>query len=201
MPTNKLWIEHTERAAWESVEALREKLADAEKRMQRMAPPVAGWRGVFDALERAGQEHALPGTTYAEWMASLVERLEQSELRARSLEQELSRARESGAMVATVAPADPPPRREVQPYLDDDEDFDPPPNEGRSRSLARFFAAMQRRYRAQVRDDGPSDLDALIAAIEAKVDDLAELDEPELADAAVDMAVLALRMEREVKRR
>jgi hypothetical protein len=42
MPTNKLWIEHTERAAWESVEALREKLLEADKRIERLAPPVEG---------------------------------------------------------------------------------------------------------------------------------------------------------------
>src|SRR5262245_17599749 len=115
MPTNKLWIEHTERAAWESVEALREKLADAEKRMQRMAPPAEGWRGVFDALERAGQQYALPGTSYADWLSGLLERLEQTELRARSLEEELSRTRESGVAVAAVMPARSEPRREPQP--------------------------------------------------------------------------------------
>ena len=201
MPTNKLWIEHTERAAWESVEALREKLADAEKRMQRMAPPVEGWRDVFDALERAGQQHALPGSNYGEWMRSLVERLEQAETRSRGLEEELSRTRESGVAVAAVMPASIEPRREPHAdYLDDDEDLEPPTSEGRSRSSARFFAAVTRRHRAQAREDTRTDLDGLVAAIEAKVDELADLDEPELADAALDLAVLAMRLDREVKR-
>src|SRR5262245_10585525 len=120
MPTNKLWIEHTERAAWESVEALREKLADAEKRMQRMAPPVEGWQGVFDALERAGQQYQLPGAGYAEWLRALVERLERAEMRNRSLEEELSRSRESGVAVAAVLPARVEPRRDSHAeYLDD----------------------------------------------------------------------------------
>ena len=40
MPTNKLWIEHTERAAWDSVEALRERLLKAESRLQALATGV-----------------------------------------------------------------------------------------------------------------------------------------------------------------
>jgi len=200
MPTNKLWIEHTERAAWESVEALRDKLADAEKRMQRMAPPVEGWREVFDALEEAGRRHALPGATYAELMASLLERVESAQARARSLEDELSRARESQLTVAAIDSTRVEPLREVpRDYLDDD-DLDPSPREARSRSFARFFSAVERRYRSQLRDGARGDLDALIAAIEGKIDDLADLDEPELADAAVDLAALAMRLEREAKR-
>jgi hypothetical protein len=202
MPTNKLWIEHTERAAWESVEALRDKLADAEKRLQRMAPPLEGWRGVFDALEQAGQRHVLSGATYAEWMRSLLERLEDAEAKARSLEEELSRARQSSSThstVASVAPLGLAARRETD-YLDDDDDLDPSPREARSRSGARFFAAVERRYKKELREGPRGDLDALIAALESKVDDLADLDEPELADAAVDLAVLAMRLEREAKR-
>ena len=40
MPTNKLWIEHTERAAWDSVEALRERLLKAESRLTALASGV-----------------------------------------------------------------------------------------------------------------------------------------------------------------
>lgn len=206
MPTNKLWIEHTERAAWESVDALREKLADAEKRLQRMAPPVDGWQNVVEALERAARQHALPGSTYAEWLTSLLERLDGAETRIRSLEDELSRARESGLVVQTMPPLPPPvepvetKREPALRYLDDD-DFEPAPSESRSRALSRFFTAMQRRYRAQVRDGSRSDIDALIQAIETKVDELSDLDEPDLAETAVDLAVLAMRLERESKRR
>jgi len=55
MPVNKLWIEYTERAAWESVEALRKKLAEAEARIQRMAPSTSGWQELFDALDAAAK--------------------------------------------------------------------------------------------------------------------------------------------------
>ena len=102
--------------------------------------------------------------------------------------------------VAAVMPARTEPRPDSHPvYLDDDEDLEPP-SERRSRTSARFFTAVKRRYRAQAREGARTDLDGIVAAIEGKVDELDELDEPELADAALDLAVLAMRLDREVKR-
>ena len=40
MPTNKLWTEHTERAAWQSVEALREKLANFYAKRSLTQSPI-----------------------------------------------------------------------------------------------------------------------------------------------------------------
>ena len=35
MPTNPLWMEHTEKAAWETVQALRVEVAEARERCER----------------------------------------------------------------------------------------------------------------------------------------------------------------------
>ena len=75
MPTNKLWIEHTERAAWESVTALRRELAKAQRRVEQMAPPVEGWQQLFDDIDAAKERHALAGETYAGVLRALLERL------------------------------------------------------------------------------------------------------------------------------
>jgi hypothetical protein len=93
MPTNKLWIEHTERAAWDSVTALRRELADAKKRIERMAPPAEGWERLFEALEAAKKEHALGGETYADVIRALLDRLGGAEARLRASEEELARSR------------------------------------------------------------------------------------------------------------
>ena len=77
MPTNKLWLEHTEHAAWQSVDALREKLALAEQRQARLAPPVEGWQSLLDALDRAKSEHGVAGDSYAAVLRALLERLTQ----------------------------------------------------------------------------------------------------------------------------
>src|SRR6186713_3324920 len=86
MPTNKLWIEHTERAAWQSVQALREKLAEAEQRAERLAPPAHGWREFLEALDQARDRHALAGVTYAELVRSLLDWLARAESERRALE-------------------------------------------------------------------------------------------------------------------
>jgi hypothetical protein len=75
MPTNKLWIEHTERAAWESVTALRRELAKTQLRVEQMAPPVEGWQKLFDDIDAAKERHALPGATYADVLRALLDRL------------------------------------------------------------------------------------------------------------------------------
>src|SRR5262245_14713334 len=90
MPTNKLWIEHTERAAWQSVQALREKLAEAERRAERLAPPLEGWRELLVALDRARDSHALGGETYAELIRALLERLDRAETERRALHARLA---------------------------------------------------------------------------------------------------------------
>ena len=98
MPTNKLWIEHTERAAWQSVEALRDKLADAEKRAERLAPPIEGWRALIDAIDALRAEQKLGGETYAEAVRALVTELKAVSTRARELETELARTRGSAPL-------------------------------------------------------------------------------------------------------
>src|SRR5688572_16987754 len=98
MPTNKLWLEHTEKAAWESVQALREKLADAEKRMQRLAPPTAGWQPLLDAIDNAKQELGLSGESYAQLLGELVTETVRARSERRVLDQELNDLRSQSLM-------------------------------------------------------------------------------------------------------
>ena len=84
MPTNKDWIEHTERAAWESVTALRRELAKAQKRVEALAPPVEGWPALLEAIDVAKEKHGVGGTTYAEVLRALLEKLSELEARSRT---------------------------------------------------------------------------------------------------------------------
>jgi hypothetical protein len=133
VPTNKLWIEHTERAAWDSVAALRTELADAKKRLERLAQ--------------------LPG--------------------------------------AEPPPISPPARPSVPPS-DAPQDFDA--------VARRFVRSMQERHRSVVEDDDARDLEQLLAALEDKVGELGEMDEIHIADAAVEIALLALCLHRQACR-
>jgi hypothetical protein len=196
MPTNKLWIEHTERAAWESVEALREKLLEADKRIERLAPPVEGWLQLLATLDAIKQEQGSSSTTYAALVRELVERMAAVDAGARVTERELAREREKrSAPVAGARAARFESEGELPAALLADED------EYESAAGTQFLRSLWRRYRAHVRETSRVSPDSLVLAIEGEVDQLAELDEPELPEAALTLAVLAMRLEHEARKR
>jgi hypothetical protein len=196
MATNKLWLEHTERAAWESVEALREKLLEAEKRIERLAPPVEGWSRLLAVLDAVKEERGLLASDYAGLIRELVERLTALDESARATEGELAREREKRSVPVPTARS---PRfdsgGELPAALLADED------EYESGAGAQFLRNLWRRYRGHLRETTRMSPDNVLLAIESEVDQLAELDEPELAEAALTLAVLAMRLEYEARRR
>ncbi|HEX6273785.1 MAG TPA: hypothetical protein VFZ53_12135 [Polyangiaceae bacterium] len=187
MPTNKLWIEHTERAAWQSVQALREKLAEAEQRAERMAPPAQGWRELFEELDAARANHALSGTSYAELLTSALERLARAEAERRTLESRLA-----GEPRPAVPEPEPPRRRRRSEAFgsDDEDDLD-----GRgARSERRLFREIRERARELGTKRPRADPEAELSDIETRLADLPALDATEIADIAADLAALALHL-------
>lgn len=85
MPTNKLWIEHTERAAWESVTALRRELAKAEKRIEELTRDAEARKPLLTLLESAKQRLGLAGRTDADALHALLQKLDDAEARLRAL--------------------------------------------------------------------------------------------------------------------
>ncbi len=194
MPTNKLWLEHTEKAAWESVQALREKIVQAERRIERLGPPVAAWQPLLDELDQARGELELPDASDVDVLRALLDRARRDRERA----EELERARR-----VSVQPSTPPPTGEFRsqpfdvtalmrsgnPNPFDDEDDDPQP----SRALAQVERDLERRRRELMAERAlPSNVDALLRLIDAKVADLGDVDGWEFADAALDLGVLAV---------
>ena len=182
MPTNKLWIEHTERAAWDSVEALRERLLKAEQRLQALAPHVDRLPELLDALEQAKQKLSLDGAPLDAVVTSLLARID-------AHQGELSAARVASTTVIGVA--SPPPR----PRLDSDE-LDGPPSDLDAPDVVDDFTRAMRRHESAARPDGelPRDLNRLLALAETKLDDLTELDGGALREAALDLALIAARV-------
>jgi hypothetical protein len=188
MPTNKLWIEHTERAAWQSVQALREKLAEAERRAERMAPPVQGWRELFAVVDAARERHALAGETYAELLGAAFERLARAETDRRALEARLAgEARQSPPELSPVRPL-PSPRRPEDEHEDDVSEGPP------SRSERNLFAEIRSRVRELDRERPRPDPNVELSEIETRLADLPELDSGEILDIAADLAALALHL-------
>ena len=196
MPTNKLWIEHTERAAWESVEALREKLLEAEKRIQRLAPPLEGWPELLAALDAVKEERGLTSDTYGALIRELNERLTSVDASARATGAELAREREKRSVPTSTVRATRFESTEELPtaLLADEDEYD-------SGAGTQFLRSLWRRYRAHLREASRISPDSLVLAIEGEVDQLAELDEPELPEAAMLLAVLAMRLDHEARKR
>jgi hypothetical protein len=184
MPTNKLWIEHTERAAWDSVEALRERLLKAEQRLQALAPHVDRLPELLDALEQAKQKLSLDRATLDEVVTSLLARID-------AHQGELSAARAAATTVIDFG--SPPPR----PRLDSDELEDPPSDRFEDEpDVVDDFTRAMRRHESAPRPDGelPRDLNRLLELAETKLDDLTELEGGALREAALDLALIAARV-------
>jgi hypothetical protein len=182
MPTNKLWIEHTERAAWDSVEALRERLSKAEARLQALAPNVEHLPQLLDTLEQAKQRLSIDASAPEEVVRSLLSRIEQHGA-------ELEAARQTAPIIVDFSA--PPPRA----ILDSD-DLEGPPSDSFDDEpgvLEDFTRAMSRHEGATGRSL-PRDLNRLLALAETKLDDMTELEGSALREAALDLAVVAARV-------
>lgn len=182
MPTNKLWIEHTERAAWQSVQALREKLAEAEQREARLAPPAAGWRELFAELDAVRAAAGLEGGTYAELLSGLLARVRAAEERARTLE------KTAPAVPLLAQPARPRRARRELPAAWENDDYGDAPVRGERR----LAVEIKTRYAEFVQDRGGFDAGRVLADIQARLEELPGLDPSELVDAAADLGALAL---------
>jgi hypothetical protein len=103
MPTNRLWLEHTERAAWDSVQALREKLSAAEERLQRFVPVKETWHSIVEALDRARNDLKIEKERYSDIAHALVDELRDMRVARDQLIADLETARNvSAASVAST---------------------------------------------------------------------------------------------------
>jgi hypothetical protein len=180
MPTNKLWLEHTERAAWDSVEALRERLAKAEARVQSLLAGAPRVPELLDALEQAKLKYAPQADGLDAVVRELLALLERQE-------GELQRAKAPGPTVVSFAA--PPPRPPL-----DSEDLEQPLRgapEDEDFELSGFTNAMRRHSRTL---EPVRDWERLLALAETKLDDLNELEGGPLREAAVELAILAGRI-------
>jgi hypothetical protein len=188
MPTNKLWLEHTERAAWDSVEALREKLLKAEGRLQALAQGIHSVPQLLDALDLAKQKYAPGAKDHASVVAQLLSVIERQQ-------SELEAAKAPEPTQVSFVSARPLPR----PRLDSDElDVPARGHADDEADLSAFAQAMQRRGTAE---EATRDLNRLLSLAEHKLDDLTELEGPALREAAVELAILAARISAASKQR
>ncbi|MCA9620392.1 MAG: hypothetical protein KC731_15325 [Myxococcales bacterium] len=98
MPTNRDWLEHTEKAAWDTVGALREQVAEAQERADRLTRLEPTLPRLAELLDEACESLGIPTQAPAIVVEKLIA--------------EVTRLREAQA---TQEQAPPPPRRSESP--------------------------------------------------------------------------------------
>ncbi len=188
MPTNKLWLEHTERAAWDSVQALRAHIAELEGRLKRLGSEYGGVERTLTAIDAAKQEHQLSSENYAEIVEQLSQRCSAANARILELEQQRQPARLDSGEVARSA------RRlgaELALQAPDSEPSAPSTDGDVQRFMRLVLRTHEQRPLPRQRDQAL--VDALIERLERELEQLEDAAPGEIADGAVDVAVTALR--------
>jgi hypothetical protein len=78
MPTNSEWLEHTENAAWDTVQTLRAEIQRERQRVERLSRLTPGWQKLVDAIEKLKNEHGIAAEDPAEIVDALAEKLRAS---------------------------------------------------------------------------------------------------------------------------
>jgi hypothetical protein len=178
-------LEHTERAAWDSVQALRAKIAQAEASLQRFAPVNESWQEIVEALDFARQELKLPGERYAEIARRLAAELVEQRAEQVRLSKENERLRRTAPAPFVERPAfdrDLGGKRD----LDLSERLDVP----------RIVQSVLRRFEERQGDEParPEQIDLALSAIERKLDELDDGPSSLRAEQAAELAVSALEL-------
>ena len=98
MPTNPRWVEHTERAAWDTVQTLRQEIERERRHVERLTRLQPAWPRVVEALDRVRERFSFGD----EEPAVMIERLA---ARVQELEKERAEAGQ-GFREALEAPED-----------------------------------------------------------------------------------------------
>jgi chromosome segregation ATPase len=179
MPTNREWLEHTERAAWDTVQSLRRQIEEERTRVARLTPLRESWQRIIEILDVAKADHGIVAEQYADVVDALCAELRKVKAEREQLAYKLEaerKARHGADQRVEVV------RIEGEPLA-------------RSRSVRWFADAITalRRKQTDAGHRGRPSLERLARAMEAKVDELEGANGAELARIAVEIGGLALR--------
>jgi hypothetical protein len=183
MPTNPLWIEHTEKAAWDTVQTLRSELERERKHVERLTRLRPTWEKLLGLLDEAKRDLALEAEEPAELVAELGARARDLERERDALHADIDRRTREQVFV----------QREPMTASASSTSAAP-----RKTSAVRWFARLiEERRRSSEKKTDPA---RLVRALELKADDLAHARSHELLELAVDIGVLALELARVARR-
>ncbi|HMJ11424.1 MAG TPA: hypothetical protein VK524_08445 [Polyangiaceae bacterium] len=183
MPTNPLWLEHTERAAWDTVQALRQQIEAERARVEQFLRLQENWPKLLGALVSLKAAQGLSSEQPHELVAELASELEKLKLERDNLlrsaeEQQQKRAAELRPSRAPV------PDSETRPGAISFEQF-----------LTRL-----REQRGEAAGGAVRSYDRVLDALEMKLDDLEQAPRRELLEHALEIAQLAYELARSSRR-
>jgi hypothetical protein len=180
MPTNREWLEHTERAAWDTVQSLRRQIEEEKVRIMRLTPLRESWQRIIEILDVAKAEHGIRAEHYADVVDGLTIELRKSKEERERLVQKLESEQKATQGLAQ--------RVEVITVERDDR----PRKSGRGQWNDGKNAALRRERARLLRTKRQPSIDRLVAALEAKVEELEGATADEMARIAIDLGALAL---------
>lgn len=194
MPTNPLWMEHTEKAAWETVRALREQVEEERARADRLLRLEPTLPRLAELLDEARELLDLEAQAPAVVLEQVLARLRKLSEERRTLEREL----------AARPPASPAPSRPQAPPSVPEAAAS---ERGRKPSALRWFASqLERRRRERAEEEGPEpargSLAEVAAQVEGRLRELVPLPyaPSALRTAALDLGLAALDLARAARR-
>jgi hypothetical protein len=184
MPTNPRWVEHTERAAWDTVQTLRQEIERERRHVERLTRLQPSWPRVLEALDRVREKHG-----FGDEDPAVV--IEQLSGRGIELDKELTALK---ATHETERQA-----RERERVLAGPEPRATSSGAGKLRPAVQWFSRLLHEKSLNVRQKGRRDPDKVIAALELEVEGLAQARQSELVELAVNVGYLALLLARSVR--
>ncbi|MEQ9317930.1 MAG: hypothetical protein RIF41_02185 [Polyangiaceae bacterium] len=191
MPTNRDWLEHTEKAAWDTVGALREQVAEARAqadRLTRLSPTLPRIAELIDeSREALGIKSQAPAVVIEQLLTRLREASEERD----RLEAQVAAARPSAPAAV------PPPSAPAEVTTDRGKDLPP--------AVRRFAKQLAKRLRQRERDDlaeAGGSLAEVAPRVEQRLRDLTPLPYAPgaVGKVAVELGLLALDLARAARR-
>jgi hypothetical protein len=183
MPTNPKWVQHTERAAWDTVKTLRQKLEEERSRIARLSPVRQSWSRMIDALDDARGRHAIEAEAYPEILERLITLLDDATRVRNEHDRRLDRPPPEEQIVQVVPVASQ--RRDPSDDFDDEID-------GYAERVHQGVSKLE----APDRSSKARSVERLVARAEMKLEDLEGAEPGAALDLAVEVGALALAIAR-----
>ena len=180
MPTNPLWLEHTERAAWDTVQALRQQIEAERARVEQFARLQESWPKLLATLAALKSEHALASERPHELVEELGRELDQARKRSDELRRAAERRDRDAEQSVALEPA--------PAFADASAEQTP-------LALEQFITRFREHAAVHV-GGAPRSHERVLDALEAKLDELEQASRRELPEQALELAQLAYELAR-----